>query len=139
LIGHSQGGLLAKLLVIDSGSRIWDAVSDQPPEEMRLSPQTAVLVRKAVFVKPMPDVRRVIFIATPQHGSFVAGSTVGQVLGRLVTLPLYVSRALTEPVRGNAKAARFAASARGFARVWSMTPTNSALQVLHAIPVAPRV
>ena len=139
LIGHSQGGLLAKLLVIDSGSRIWDAVSDQPPEEMRLSPQTAVLVRQAVFVKPMPDVRRVIFIATPQHGSFVAGSTVGQVLGRLVTLPLHVSRALAETVSGNAKAARFAASAGGFGSVWSMTPTNPALKAFAAIPVAPSV
>ena len=139
LIGHSQGGLLAKLLVIDSGSRIWDAVSDQPPEEMHLSPQTAVLVRQAVFVKPMPDVRRVIFIATPQHGSFVAGSTVGQVLGRLVTLPLHVSRALAETVSGNAKAARFAAAAGGFGSVWSMTPTNPALRAFAAIPVAPSV
>ena len=28
LIGHSQGGLLAKLLVIDPGTRLWDGLSD---------------------------------------------------------------------------------------------------------------
>ena len=74
LIGHSQGGLLAKLNVVDSGSRIWDAISDKPPEEMRVSPQTADLLRRAAFVTPEPDVARVIFIATPQHGSFAAES-----------------------------------------------------------------
>ncbi len=108
---HSQGGLLAKLLAIDSGSRMSDAISDEPPEEMRLSPQTASLLRRAAFVTPLPDVRRVIFIATPQHGSFVAGSSVGEILGRLVTLPLGVTRALAETASGNAKAARFAATA----------------------------
>ena len=139
LIGHSQGGLLAKLLVINSGSRIWDAISDKPPEEMRLSPQTATLLRRAAFVTPMPDVRRVIFIATPQHGSFVAESTVGQLLGRLVTLPLSLTKAFAETVSGNAKAARFAASAGQLGSVWSMTPTNPALKAFAAIPVSPSV
>jgi hypothetical protein len=38
------------------------------------------LQRRALFGKPLPEVRRVIFIATPQHGSFVAGSAIGQPL-----------------------------------------------------------
>jgi hypothetical protein len=87
----------------------------------------------------MPDVRRVIFIATPQHGSFVAGSNVGQVLGRLVTLPLSLTKALAETVSGDAKAARFYASSARLGSVWSMTPTNPALKALAAIPVAPSV
>jgi triacylglycerol esterase/lipase EstA (alpha/beta hydrolase family) len=78
LIGHSQGGLLAKMLVIDSGSRLWDALSNKPLDELSVSPETRALLRRAAFVAPVPEVRRVIFIATPQHGSFIAGAKIGQ-------------------------------------------------------------
>ena len=67
LIGHNQGGLLAKMLVIDSGSRLWDSFSSKPLEELSVSPQTRELLRRAVFVTPVQEVRRVIFIATPQQ------------------------------------------------------------------------
>jgi pimeloyl-ACP methyl ester carboxylesterase len=139
LIGHSQGGLLAKMLVIDSGSRLWDSFSSKPLEELSVSPQTRDLLRRAVFVTPLPEVRRVIFIATPQHGSFVAGSTIGQLLGRLVTLPTGVVTALGETIGGNPDAALFAPGSAGFGSVWSMTPDNPALQAFAAIPVSPKV
>jgi pimeloyl-ACP methyl ester carboxylesterase len=139
LIGHSQGGLLAKMLVIDSGSRLWDAFSSQPLEELSVSPQTRDLLRRAVFVTPVPEVRRVIFIATPQHGSFVAGSTIGQFLGRLVSLPTDVVTALGETIGGNPDAALLAPGSAGFGGVWSMTPDNPALKAFAAIPVSPKV
>ena len=34
VIGHSQGGLLARLMVTDSGTRFWDAFSDIPFDQM---------------------------------------------------------------------------------------------------------
>src|SRR5205085_5326657 len=40
LIGHSQGGLLAKMLTIGSGSRLWDALSSKPLEELSVSAHT---------------------------------------------------------------------------------------------------
>jgi pimeloyl-ACP methyl ester carboxylesterase len=137
LIGHSQGGLLAKMLVIDSGSRLWDAISNKPLEDLQVSDQTRDLLRRGVFVKPMPQVRRVIFIATPQHGSYVAGSTIGQLLGRLVTLPISLVTSLGELATGNQDALK---SARiGSSSVWSMTPDNPVLQTFAAIPISPNV
>ncbi len=91
LIGHSQGGLLAKMLVINSGSRFYDAFSSKPIDELTLTDETRETLRQALFVTPMPDVTRVIFIATPHRGSFVAGGSLPQLIGRLVTLPLRVT------------------------------------------------
>jgi pimeloyl-ACP methyl ester carboxylesterase len=139
LIGHSQGGLVAKMLVIDSGSRLWNALSSKPLDQLRVSDQTRDLLRRAAFVTPVPEVRRVIFIATPQHGSFVAGSTIGQLLGRLVTLPANIATSLGEAVGGNPDAVRFSPGSAGFGSVWSMTPDNPALQALAATPIAPNV
>ncbi|MBO0735475.1 MAG: alpha/beta fold hydrolase [Alphaproteobacteria bacterium] len=139
LIGHSQGGLLAKMLVIDSGSRLWNVFSSKSPEELQVSAQTRDLLHQALFVKPVPEVRRVIFMATPQQGSFVAGSVVGQLVGRLVRLPLNVVTALGETVSGNPGAVLLAPGSAGFGSMWSMTPGNPALAALAAIPVFPNV
>jgi Alpha/beta hydrolase family len=139
LIGHSQGGLLAKMVVIDSGSRLWDAFSSKPLEHMQVSAQTRELLREALFVKPVPEVRRVIFIATPQHGSFVAGSRIAQLIARLVTLPVRVTSALADTLQGNRDTVRLKPGSAGFGSVWSMTPDNPGLQAFAAIPIAPNV
>jgi pimeloyl-ACP methyl ester carboxylesterase len=122
LIGHSQGGLLAKMLVIDSGSRLWDSLSNKPLDQLQVSAQTRDLLRRAAFVTPLPEVRRVIFIATPQRGSFVAGATIGRLFGRLVRLPEGMATALEEAAGGNSDAIRALPNSAGFGSVWSMTP-----------------
>ena len=137
LVGHSQGGLLAKMLVVDSGSKLWDAFSRKPPEELNVSPQTRELLRQALFLRPEPRVRRVIFIATPQHGSYVAGSVIGQILGRLVTLPLSLAKSMGEVMAGNLDALRVARAGSG--SVWSMTPSNPILRTFAAIPISQNV
>ena len=137
LIGHSQGGLLAKMLVIDSGSQLWDGFSSKPLEELKVSDQTRDLLRKALFIKPVPQVRRVIFISTPQHGSYVAGSTIGQLLARLVTLPIGLVKSMGEVMAGNPGAGRVAQAGSG--SVWSMTPDNPLLKTFAAIPISPNV
>jgi pimeloyl-ACP methyl ester carboxylesterase len=35
LVGHSMGGLLCKMIAVDSGHRLWRAVSDRPVGEMK--------------------------------------------------------------------------------------------------------
>ena len=40
VIGHSQGGLLTKLISIDSGTKLWDVISDRPVDELNLKPET---------------------------------------------------------------------------------------------------
>jgi pimeloyl-ACP methyl ester carboxylesterase len=140
LIGHSQGGLLAKMLVIDSGSRLWDAFSSKPLDQFRVSESTRDLLRQALFVRPLPAVRRVIFIATPQHGSYVAGSWIGQLAARFVTLPVRLVQGFAEIAQGNIDALRVNRGARGFgSSVWSMTPSNPMLQAFAEIPISPDV
>jgi pimeloyl-ACP methyl ester carboxylesterase len=140
LIGHSQGGLLAKMLVIDSGSRLWDTFSSKPLDELHVSESTRELLRRALFVKPLPPVRRVIFIATPQHGSYVAGSWIGQLAARFVTLPVRLVQGFAEIVQGNIDALRVNHGVQGFgSSVWSMTPSNPMLQSFADIPISPDV
>src|SRR5262249_58277675 len=101
VIGHSQGGLLAKMLVIDSGTRIWDTISRRPLAELELSAETRDLLGRALFVHPLPFVRRVIFIATPHRGSATAAGPIARTVTRFIRLPGDVLGATAELVEGH--------------------------------------
>ena len=73
IIGHSQGGLLTKMTAIDSGAELWNTVSSRPLDELVLREPTREEFRRTLFLKPLPFVRRVIFIATPHRGATLPG------------------------------------------------------------------
>jgi triacylglycerol esterase/lipase EstA (alpha/beta hydrolase family) len=87
VIGHSQGGLLTKMTVVDSGTRFWDNLTKVPFEKAELDSETRDLLARALFVKPLPFVKRVIFIATPHRGSFLASSRIVKFVNKFVNLP----------------------------------------------------
>ena len=69
LVGHSLGGLLAKSMAQDSGVHLWKTVSAQPADRLDGPAGARELLRQVFLFKPVPGVRRVIFIATPHRGS----------------------------------------------------------------------
>jgi pimeloyl-ACP methyl ester carboxylesterase len=87
VIGHSQGGLLAKMAVTDPGDKLWRAVSDEDLGDVELKPEQRALLERALFFKHVPVVTRAVFICTPHRGSFRASSFVRRLGARLITLP----------------------------------------------------
>ena len=139
LVGHSQGGLLAKMLVIDPGDRLWNGFSNRPLDQLRLKPESRALLRRALFPVPLKEADRVIFIATPQRGSYVAAFSIAHLVGRLVTLPLAITEAGAEMLSGNKDALTFDPSAIGLGSVYGMTPGSPFIKALAATPIVPGV
>jgi hypothetical protein len=71
LVGHSMGGLLSRMQVIDSGSDFYRAYFTVPPAELPLSRRTRELVQETLSFQHLPFVKRVVFIAVPHKGSEV--------------------------------------------------------------------
>jgi hypothetical protein len=136
LIGHSQGGLLAKMLVIDPGTRLWDQFSRRPLNQLKLRPESRDLIQRSLFPIRMKQVDRVIFIATPQRGSYLAALSILHLVGRLVTLPLSVVMASADVMSGNKDALQFDPSTIELGSVYGMTPGNPFIKALADIPVA---
>lgn len=90
LIGHSMGGLIARLLVSSSGDRLWSLV----PVRANLSAakQARLHERLAPYLQftPMPQVTRAVFLATPHRGTPYAQHRLARLIGNLVRLPLSV-------------------------------------------------
>jgi hypothetical protein len=133
LIGHRQGGLLVKMQAVDSGDRLWNAVSRKPLDELRLSDDTRELLRRGLFVEPLPEVSRVVFLATPHRGSFLAARRlVTSLTRRLTHLPGQLTRVSADlALNRDAAISPFVPTA-----VDNMSPRSPFIRGLQQIPVA---
>jgi pimeloyl-ACP methyl ester carboxylesterase len=140
VIGHSQGGLLTKLTATDTGDRLWRALSDKPLEEYGLTEAQKAEVRKLLFFKPLPFVRRVVFISTPHHGSYLAVNFVRNIVYKLVALPASVANKGTTMLKYvSEKKLPLALSGRVPTSLDGMSPRNPVLLSFADVPVAPGV
>jgi pimeloyl-ACP methyl ester carboxylesterase len=139
LIGHSQGGLLAKMLVIDSGNKLWDGMDLPPLDRMKMSENSRRLLQQGLFLTPVPEVQRVIFISTPHRGSFVAGLSIAQLLARLITLPIDVTQIGAELFGGDGNYVMVNQTRLRMSSVGGMSPRNPFIKSLAEIPIAPGI
>jgi pimeloyl-ACP methyl ester carboxylesterase len=138
VIGHSQGGLLTKMTAVSSGDRFWAQLSDVPFDQADLDPETRDLLRRSLFVEPLPFVKRLIFIATPHRGSFLADNFLGNVARKLVSLPGNLTRVGVNLVKLQATNA-FKVAVTLPTSIDNMKSSSPFLQTLAALPIAPGV
>jgi len=136
VIVHIQGCLLTKSTVVDSGDAFWQNVSRKPLDELKISEAGRDLLRRALFVHPLPFVRRVVFVATPHRGSYIAGSWIAQQVAKLVRAPLDVTRVVTELVTLNEDALAVEKVRGAPTAVDNMTPGNRFVRTLVQLPIA---
>jgi triacylglycerol esterase/lipase EstA (alpha/beta hydrolase family) len=90
LVGHSMGGVISRLLVSSSGDQLWNVI----PTRSDLSPakQARLRQRLAPYLqfKPMPQVKRVVFMASPHRGTPVAKYRLARLIVNLIRLPVNV-------------------------------------------------
>jgi len=87
LIGHSMGGLVARLQTIDSQNDFWGAVSDQPFHLVKAKPDVRRRIAACFFFQPNPSIRRVITIGTPHRGTSFSNLTTQWIANKLIQLP----------------------------------------------------
>ena len=139
VIGHSQGGLLTKLTAIDSGTRFWENATLTPFDQVDVSPETRELLRRSMFYKPLPFVKRVVFISTPQRGSYVSGGWIGRLTGKLISLPRTLLSPLTEVLKQIAGQSLLATLKNIPKSTDNMAPESPFIKAISSMPVAPGV
>ncbi|MCA9499530.1 MAG: hypothetical protein KC588_10090 [Nitrospira sp.] len=139
IIGHSQGGLLTRLTAVDTGNTLWDEVSHQPLEDMKVSDQTRELLQRMLFITPLPTAKRLIFIATPHHGSYVAGSWGAHQLAKFVKLPGRLMSGLTDLMALNLDTLKLDLQGMNVGSVSAMEPGSPLAKGLARTSLAPGV
>jgi pimeloyl-ACP methyl ester carboxylesterase len=138
VIGHSQGGLLTKMTVVDSGNRFWDIVTPTPFANVDLDPETRAQVGRALFIKPLPFVKTVIFIATPHRGSFLARDAFVKFGDKFLNLPGGVAKSAVQLAKIR-KQDPLAAPFTIPTALDNQDPSNPFLRTLATMPIAPGV
>jgi hypothetical protein len=132
--GHSQGGLLTKMMVIDSDMKLWPF--SVPAEELDVSSETRDLLTRGLIFKPLPFVKEVIFIATPHRGSYQALGLLGDLASWLVNLPGRFTK-MSLDILTLQKQGAFLGPFTGIpTSITNMNPNNRFIQSLSAIPVS---
>ncbi len=88
LVGHSMGGLVSKMQVLESGDRIWREISDQPVTALDAAPEQLAPLEETFFLRPNPSVRRVVTIGTPHRGSRYANGFTRYLGHKLIKAPM---------------------------------------------------
>lgn len=87
LVGHSMGGLVSRLLTTDSGDDFFRLVSKKPLAALPLDRSARDELEEVFYFTREAQVRRVVFIGTPHHGSLLGPSLPGRVAAHCVQLP----------------------------------------------------
>ncbi|MEO2050081.1 MAG: alpha/beta hydrolase [Pirellulales bacterium] len=101
LIGHSMGGLVAKLQSTYSGDQLWQAAARCPLAQVKTSPLLRAKLTEAFFFDPNPDIQRVIFIGTPHQGSSWARRSLGRIGSMLVKQSEAIQQQHTQLIQNN--------------------------------------
>src|SRR5262245_43100572 len=138
VIGHSQGGLLAKLMAVDSDIGWWTDLTGTPIEEFGFTPAQMDLLRSGLDFDPVPGLERVIYICTPHGGSFLADRRFARAIAKMIALPGEVT-GLGETLLRNEKRLPAGLEARIPTSLDNMRADNPFLLRLRRAPLAPGV
>lgn len=106
LVGHSLGGVIARMLCVDSGNTLWNAAFLVPPDALDASDTERNLIDSVFHFHRYPGVARAIFIASPHRGSPSATRWFGRLALALVGKRNSEITSLLETVKRNPDAIR---------------------------------
>jgi pimeloyl-ACP methyl ester carboxylesterase len=139
VIGHSMGGCISRLLLTDTGDKIWMHIFKKPPEQVSMSLETKKLVTDAVIFRHRPEIGRVIFVSAPLRGSELASGWVGRLGSSLVKSPVTLLKAGNEMLH----LATFHSDDLNLKRVPNsvdtLAPDNRFVKLINTIPIQPGV
>ena len=138
LVGHSMGGLLSRMQAIDPGDKLWDAMFRKPPEQLNVTPPVRERLVTALKFKPQPEVKRLVFITTPQRGSNLAGTNIVRRLASVIRLPVDTLLMSEQLLTGNTDALSPQIRDWGFfafLSIGTLSNKHPFYQGLNAVPI----
>lgn len=135
VIGHSMGGCISRLLLTDTGDKLWTRIYRKKPAETPLPASSRKLLTDALIFKHRPEIGRVIFIAAPLKGSEIATISVGRIGSMLIRTP----NALLAAGRDTFKIASFQGNELKLKRapnsIDTLSPKNRFVLAINEIPL----
>lgn len=128
VIGHSMGGLLAQMQVIEPQHRIWKAQFGNNATRLLNEISPKHLLRRVSIFDASAHISRTIFICTPHRGSRLADLSLTGLFIKILKIPTTITSALID-IPGNL-------TERGrLTSVAGLSPLNPLYKALDSIPI----
>ena len=101
LVGHSMGGLVSKMQVVDSRDDFWSIVSDEQIDSLNANAAIKEHLNDVFYFDSNPGISRLITIATPHHGSRYANNATRWLSHKIFTVPKIMETTYSEFVQSN--------------------------------------
>jgi len=137
LVGHSMGGLISRLQVIDSGNDFWNLIGNGDFDNLKGDAETIKRLRDTVFFQSNPAIKRVVTIATPHHGSATSNATTRWLSEKIISLPELLAQDFQMLSLRNNDILVNPKVVTGTS-VDSLSPTSPVLLAMDAIPPQPQ-
>jgi len=131
LVGHSMGGIIARMQATTIARSSWDGVGNRKGANFLANVRQGSLVDRALVFEANPHVDRVVFICTPHHGSEMALGSLGEIGRRLISLPVDLTASVTASL-GNSLTFFTGDPRRMPNSVIGLSPSNPMLKVLNS-------
>jgi pimeloyl-ACP methyl ester carboxylesterase len=136
LVGHSMGGLIARLLTAYSGEEVWNGVANLPLEMVATDECTRGRLTQQLYFDPHPLVDRVVMIAAPHQGSALAGRCLGRLGSALIDQE---NPELDQLLADNQGGFKFDERGRLPNSIDLLDPDQQFLKILSDLPHSPHV
>lgn len=104
LVGHSLGGVVSRLLSVDSGEVLWSVGFTEPLQSLKGVPEDLRSIDEVFHFTTYPGISRAIFMAAPHRGSPTASDFIGRFMRVLVGRRAPELNALDRVARANPEA-----------------------------------
>lgn len=139
LVGHSMGGVLAKLMVSRFDEGPWREYLAQQQLDGLASERLEHLARERL--QPLPQVSRAVFIAAPHQGTPLAENFLARWASQLIRLPVSVVVRLNEMAQllVDPTSAKPVVLTQGVTSIHNLASHNPLIQLGARLPIAPSV
>ena len=138
LVGHSMGGIISHMQVVDSGEDFRKAYFTKPVDQLNVTEDIRARIKSGLYFEHSPWIRRSVYVATPHRGAKMADLRIVRLLVRLIRLPLAALSLTTQILTLNADAInpelkQF--NGLGASGVETLSPKHPYFQALEARPI----
>jgi pimeloyl-ACP methyl ester carboxylesterase len=137
LIGHSMGGVISRLLVVDSADGLWQAFFDHPIDAAQR--RRLAVLEPYLTLSPLPQVDHAIFLASPHRGSPMAHAWIGRTVARLVHPPssaLHTLGSVADAISGELPLQADVLRHRGMSSVAYLSDADHYLHATSTLPIS---
>lgn len=139
LVGHSMGGCVSRLMITDTGDKIWLTLFGKEPAQTKMSDANRKMLEQSLIFEHRKDVNRVVFLSAPLKGADMATNWIGRIGSRLVRAPLTLAKVGASALASMTVDTTALKLSRMPNSIDTLAPNNRFVRAVNKIPVTPGI